>query len=164
LPKVSRAETAPPPPTEWQGSSLGTRIDHVCRLRGWSLQRYGQEAGFASGVMSRLAAHTGRTGSSPDTLRRLADAGRVNIIWLMFGEGPVEPVAAVPGTMRAHPEWPTAFAEAKRRQKGIPEEFWEAAGEAVVPLRERLDWQYIVGLVRELYSDHQRGLDDGALK
>jgi hypothetical protein len=164
LAKISRAETAPPPPTEWVGSSLGTRIDHVCRLRGWSLQRYGQEAGFASGFMSRLADHTELTGSSPATLRRLATAARVNIMWLMFGEGPVEPVAAVPGTMRAHPDWPTAFAEAKRRQKGIPEEFWEAAGDAVVPLRERLDWQLIVGLVRELYSDHQRGLDEAVEK
>jgi hypothetical protein len=88
----------------------------------------------------------------------LAEAAKVNVLWLMFGEGPVEPVEAVPGTLRAHPDWPTALAEAQRWQKGIPEEFWELAGDSTVPAPERLDWQLIVGLVRELYSAHQRSL------
>jgi hypothetical protein len=118
--------------------------------------KLGEEAGFDSGVMSRLAARTATVAGAPDTLARLAKAAGVNVLWLMLGEGPVEPLPAAPGTLRAHPDWPTALAEAKRWQRGFPEEFWEMAGDCAFPAPPHLDWQLIVGLVRELYSSHQR--------
>ena len=40
---------------DWTATSLGERVEHVCKLRGWSLNKLGEEAGLASGVMSRLA-------------------------------------------------------------------------------------------------------------
>jgi hypothetical protein len=122
------------------------------------LKKLGEEAGFDSGVMSRLAARTATVAGAPDTLARLARAAGVNILWLMLGEGPVEPVAAMPGTLRAHRDWPVALAEAKRLQRGIPEEFWEMAGDSAFVAPPHLDWQLIVGLVRELYNAHQRWL------
>jgi hypothetical protein len=93
---------------------------------------------------------------APETLKRVAEAARVNVLWLMVGEGPVEPLAAAPGSLRSHPDWPTALAEAKKWQKGIPDDFWELAGDAVFPMPARLDWQLVVGLVREFYSAYQR--------
>jgi transcriptional regulator with XRE-family HTH domain len=145
--------------TDWSTSSLGERIEHVCALRGWSLNRFGEEAGFASGVMSRLARRTAPRAGAPDTLARLADAAGVNVLWLMLGRGPIERERR--GTLRAHPDWPTAFAEAKKRQRGIPEEFWDLVGEFPAQHRQ-LDWQLIVGLVREVFSAHQRYEEDEA--
>lgn len=138
--------------TDWANSSLGERIEHICSIRGWSRTKLGEEAGIASGPMSRLSRREETTAGSPDTLIRLADAGSVNLAWLMAGRGAVE--RARHGTLRAHADWPTALAEAKKRQRGIPEEFWEMAGD--YPALPQIDWQYIVGLVRELYSVHQR--------
>ena len=158
--KQSRAETARPAPSDWTRSSLGERVDHVCRLRGWSLKKLGEEAGFDSGVMSRLAARTATIAGAPDTLARLAKAARVNVLWLMLGEGPVEPVEHATGTLGSHPDWSAAVAEAKKWQRGIPDEFWDLAAETVFPVPPRLDWQLVVGLVRELYSSHQRWLQE----
>jgi hypothetical protein len=107
-------------------------------------------------VISRLAGHQATIAAAPETLKRVAEAARVNVLWLMLGEGPVEPLAAAPGSLRAHPDWPAALAEAKKWQKGIPEDFWELAGDAVFPMPARLDWQLVVGLVREFYSAYQR--------
>jgi transcriptional regulator with XRE-family HTH domain len=139
--------------TDWSNSSLGERIEHVCALRGWSLNKLGEEAGIASGVMSRLARRTASRAGAPDTLARLADAANINPLWLMLGRGPIERDRR--GTLRAHPDWPAALADAKKRQRGIPEEFWDMVGEYPAQHR-RIDWQLIVGLVRESYSAHQR--------
>lgn len=143
---------------DWTGSSLGERIDHICQLRGWSLNKLGEEAGIASGPMSRLSRRTEVVAASPDTLARIADAAGVSVLWLMLGRGPVETTPTRRGMLRTHPDWPTALADAKKRQRGIPDEFWNMAGEAVLNVTN-LDWQLIVGLVRELYSAHQRGLE-----
>jgi transcriptional regulator with XRE-family HTH domain len=141
-------------------STLGQRIDHICVLRGWSLKKLGEETGFDSGVMSRLAARKAHVAGAPETLGRVAKAARVNVAWLMLGEGPVEQVEHTLGALRKHPGWERALAEAKRWQRGIPDEYWELAGDAAFPAPPRLDWQLIVGLVRELYSAHQRWLEE----
>lgn len=147
---------------DWGQTSLGERIEHICALRGWSLNKLGEEAGIASGPMSRLSRHTEVMGSSPDTLSRIADAASVSVLWLMLGRGPVETVPMQPGMLRAHPDWPAALAEAKKRQRGIPDDFWNLAGASVVQIVSRLDWQLIVGLVREIYSAYQRELETEA--
>jgi len=141
---------------DWTKTSLGERVEHVCGLRGWSLNKLGEEAGLASGVMSRLARREATVAGAPDTLARVADAGGVNVLWLMLGRGPIERVEVRAGALRAHPGWPAALAEAKKWQRGIPDEFWELAGDAAFPAPPTLDWQLVVGLVRELYSAHQR--------
>jgi transcriptional regulator with XRE-family HTH domain len=150
------------PPKDWTTTSLGERVEHVCKLRGWSLNKLGEEAGLASGVMSRLARREATTAGAPDTLARVADAGGVNVLWLMLGRGPVERIEHQVGQLRGHPDWATAVAEAKKWQRGIPDEFWELAGDAAFPAPPRLDWQLIVGLVRELYSAHQRYQEESA--
>ena len=147
------------PPTskrDWSNSSLGERVAYVCELRGWSLNKLGEEAGIASGPMSRLSRRTEVTAGSPDTLKRIADAGVVSVMWLMFGRGPVETGSHHPKALRKHPDWSTALDEARKRQRGIPDDFWILAGDAVLNV-EHVDWQLIVGLVREMYSAHQRG-------
>jgi len=149
-----------PLPEDWTTTSLGERVEHVCRLRGWSLNKLGEEAGLASGVMSRLARRSASVAGAPDTLARVADAAGVNVLWLMLGRGPVERVEHSTGALRAHPDWPTALAEAKKWQRGIPDDFWELAGDTSFPAPPRLDWQLLVGLVRELYSSHQRALEE----
>jgi transcriptional regulator with XRE-family HTH domain len=158
----SRARTAGPAPKDWKQSSLGQRVDHICVLRGWSLKKLGEEAGYDSGVMSRLAARTAATAGAPETLGRVAKAAKVNVLWLMLGEGPVEQVEHSVGMLRMHPDWTKTVAEAKEWQSGIPDEFWELAGDTAFPAPPRLDWQLIVGLVRELYSAHQRWLRESA--
>ena len=144
---------------DWTGSSLGERIEHICNLRGWSLNKLGEEAGIASGPMSRLSRRTEVTAASPDTILRIADAAGVSALWLMIGRGPVEGEAQHSGALRTHPDWSTALAEAKKRQRGIPDEFWKLAGESVLHVAN-IDWQLIVGLVREIYSAHQRGIEE----
>ena len=144
---------------DWTGSSLGERIEHICHLRGWSLNRLGEEAGIASGPMSRLSRRTEVTAATPDTILRIADAAGVSALWLMIGRGSVEGEAQRRGALRTHPDWPTALAEAKKRQRGIPDEFWNLAGESVLHVAH-IDWQLIVGLVREIYSAHQRGIEE----
>ena len=160
MPKQSRAQTARPAPSDWRRSSLGHRVDHICSLRGWSLKKFGEEAGFDSGVMSRLSGRTATIAGAPDTLARLAKAAGVNVLWLMLGEGPIEAVEHTTGTLRSHPDWSAAVTEAKKWQRGIPDEFWELAGDTVFPTPPRLDWQLVVGLVRELFSAHQRWLQE----
>ena len=147
-------------PVDWTATSLGERVEHVCKLRGWSLNKLGEEAGLASGVMSRLARREASVAGAPDTLAKVADAAGVNVLWLMLGRGPVEPVPHQTGRLRDHPGFPAALAEAKRWQRGIPDEFWQLAGETVFPAPPRLDWQLLVGIVRELYSAHQRWLEE----
>jgi transcriptional regulator with XRE-family HTH domain len=156
----SRALTARPAPEDWTTSSLGERIEHICWLRKLSQNKLGEIAGVDSGVISRLVQQRGVTGGSPMTLARVAKAAQVNLAWLIVGEGPVEPIEHRPGPLCAQPEWPEALAEAKKRQRGIPDEFWELAAEVPLPLTRKLDWQIIVGLVRELYSHHQRHLPE----
>ncbi len=144
----------------WTETSLGERVEYICALRGWSLNKLGEAAGLASGVMSRLARRDKNTAGAPDTLMRVADAAHVSVLWLMLGRGPIEVVEPGEGTLRGHPDWPAVLAEAKKWQRGIPDEFWERAGDASVPGSPRLDWQLVVGLVRELYSAHQRALEE----
>lgn len=151
-----------PEAKDWTKTSLGERVEHICQLRGWSLNKLGEEAGLASGVMSRLARREATVAGAPDTLAKVADAGGVNVLWLMLGRGPVERVEHRPGLLRTHPGWPAALAEAKKWQRGIPDEFWELAGDTAFPAPPRLDWQLIVGLVRELYSAHQRWQEESA--
>lgn len=146
---------------DWTTSTLGERIHHVCELRGWTLNKLGEEAGIASGPMSKLSRHPEVTGATPETLARIADASGVSVLWLMLGRGPVETGPQHPKVLRTHPEWRTALAEAKKRQRGIPDEFWNMAGEAVLNV-QHVDWQLIVGLVREMYSAHQRWVEDDA--
>jgi hypothetical protein len=67
----------------------------------------------------------------------------------------------VTGALRAHPDWSAAVAEAKKCQHGVPDEFWELAGDTAFPAPPHLDWQLVVGLVRELFSAHQRWLQEG---
>jgi transcriptional regulator with XRE-family HTH domain len=143
---------------DWATSSLGERITHICELRGWSLNKLGDEAGIASGPMSRLSRRTEVVAAAPDTLARIADAAGVSALWLMLGRGPVEVGSRHPHALRAHPDWRTALAEARKRQRGIPEEYWELAGDAVLDV-EQVDWQLIVGLVREMYSAKQRAIE-----
>ena len=143
-------------PVDWTKTSLGERVEHVCALRGWSLNKLGEEAGLATGVMSRLARRSAITAGAPDTLARVADAAGVNVLWLMLGRGPIERVETRTGALRTHPGWPAALAEAQKWQRGIPDDFWELAGETAFAAPPQLDWQLIVGLVRELYSAHQR--------
>jgi len=143
----------------WTETSLGERVEYVCALRGWSLNKLGETAGLASGVMSRLARRDKNTAGAPDTLMRVADAAHVSVLWLMLGRGPIEAVEPGEGTLRNHPDWPAVLAEAKKWQRGIPDEFWERAGDASFPAAP-LDWQLVVGIVRELYSAHQRALEE----
>jgi transcriptional regulator with XRE-family HTH domain len=156
----SRALTARAAPADWTSSSLGERMEHVCRLRKLSQNKLGELSGVDTGVISRLVQQRGVTGGSPMTLARVAKAAQVNLTWLVVGEGPVEPLEHSTGALGAQPEWPEALAEAKKRQRGIPEEFWALAAEVPLPLTRKLDWQIIVGLVRELYSHHQRHLQE----
>jgi transcriptional regulator with XRE-family HTH domain len=158
----ARTRNARPEPEDWTTTSLGQRVEHVCKLRGWSLNKLGEEAGLASGVMSRLARRSASRAGAPDTLARVADAGGVNVLWLMLGRGPVERVAQSSGALRSHPDWPGALAEAKKWQRGIPDDYWELAGDSTFPAPPRLDWQLVVGIVRELYSAHQRALEQAA--
>jgi hypothetical protein len=109
---------------------------------------------MASGPISRLSRRTEHIAASPETLIRIAEAAGVQPMWLIAGQGPIERVAR--GSLRAHPDWPGALAEAKRRQLGIPEEYWTLAGDVVMQV-PHVDWQLVVGLVRELYSAAQRG-------
>jgi transcriptional regulator with XRE-family HTH domain len=74
---------------DWTSSSLGERVAYICELRGWSLNKLGEEAGIASGPMSRLSRRTEVVAASPETLVRIADAAGVSVLWLMFGRGPV---------------------------------------------------------------------------
>ncbi len=110
--------------------------------------------------MSRLARREATVAGAPDTLARVADAGGVNVVWLMLGRGPIERVEHATGALRSHPGWPAALADAQKRQRGIPDEFWALAGETVFPAPPHLDWQLVVGIVRELYSAHQRWLEE----
>ena len=144
---------------DWTKSSFGERIDYICALKGWTLTKLGEEAGIASGPMSRLHNKTATIAeATPESLVKLAEAGGVSILWLMLGRGPVHSVPDQPGMLRLHPDWPKALAEAKKNQRGIPNEFWNMAGDSVIHL-PRLDWQLIVGLVREFYWAWQRGPD-----
>ncbi len=154
-----RSRSAPPSPRDWTTSSLGERVEHVCALRGWSLNKLGEEASLASGVVSRLARREATVAGAPDTLARVADAAGVNVLWLMLGRGPVERIEHATGALRSHPGWPAALAEAQKWQRGIPDEFWALAGETVFPAPPPHDWQLVVGIVRELYSAHQRWLE-----
>ena len=142
---------------DWTTSSLGERIEYICQLRGWSLNKLGDEAGIASGPMSKLSRREETVAASPETLARIADAAAVSVLWLMLGRGPVENTPTRRGMLRTHPDWPTALEEARKRQRGIPDEFWNMAGEVVINVP--LDWQLIVGLVREFYSAAQRWVD-----
>jgi hypothetical protein len=108
--------------------------------------------------MSRLSRRSEQTAASPDTLVRIADAAGVNAMWLIFGRGPVGGDDKSGRALRFHPDWPKTLQEAQKRQRGIPDEFWELAGNVAIP-RTTLDWQLIVGLVREIYSAHQRALE-----
>lgn len=148
--------------TDWSGSSLGERIAHACKLRGWSLNKLGEVAGIASGPVSRLSRRQETTAGSPETLIKLADAAGVNAEWMIYGRGPIERHQGrdvVP--LRLRPEWPSVLADAKRRQGGIPEEFWQLAGDAAlyVPL---FDWLFLSALARELYSAHLRAFESTA--
>jgi len=144
---------------DWTSSSLGERVEHVCALRGWSLNHLGEEAGLASGVVSRLARRSATVAGAPDTLARVADAAGVNIVWLMLGRGPIErDERGRPIKMR--PELQTALEEAQKRQRGLPDEFWSMATEAV---RDApwVDWQLLVGVAREMYWAYQRLAEQG---
>jgi len=143
-------------PVDWTNTSLGERVEYVCALRGWSLNKLGEEAGLGTGVMSRLARRSAITAGAPDTLARVADAAGVNVLWLMLGRGPIERIETRTGALRTLPGWAAALAEAQKWQRGIPDEFWELAGETVFAAPPQLDWQLLVGLVRELFSAHQR--------
>ena len=77
--------------------------------------------------MSKLSRRTEHVAASPDTLARIADASGVSVLWLMLARGPVENTPTRRGMLRTHPDWPTALAEAKKRQRGIPEDFWRIA-------------------------------------
>ena len=105
--------------------------------------------------MSKLSRRTEVVAAKPEVLMRLADAGGVSALWLMVGRGPVHAVPASHGMLRTHPQWAEVLAEAKKRQRGIPNEFWNMAGDSVLQ-SPHLDWQFLIGLVRELYSIHQR--------
>jgi transcriptional regulator with XRE-family HTH domain len=156
----SRADTARPAPSNWADSSFGDRVEHICRLRRWSIHRLAAETGVDSGVISRYAGRTEKTGGTPAVLQKIVEAANVNVAWLMFGQGPVERVPHALGELRTLPGWEAALADAQKRQRGIPDEFWLLAGQTVFPAPPRLDWQLIVGLVREMYSAHQRWNDE----
>jgi transcriptional regulator with XRE-family HTH domain len=149
-------------PVDWTKTSLGERVEYICKLRDWSMNQLGEAAGLATGVTSRLSRRTSFTAGSPETLARVADAARVNIPWLMLGRGPVERVEHSTAALRNHPDWKVKLAEAKKWQRGIPDEFWELAGDVVFPTPPQLDWQLIVGMVRELFSAHQRWQEEAA--
>jgi hypothetical protein len=76
----SRRRELRPAPADWTRSSLGERIDHICRLRGWSQNRLGQQSGYASGVISRLADREATIAGAPETLARVAKAAEVNVV------------------------------------------------------------------------------------
>jgi hypothetical protein len=107
-------------------------------------------------VITRLAQKEATIAGAPDTLARVAKAAGVHLEWLLLGEGPIEVVPHTTATLRSHPEWDAVVKEAKEWQIGIPDEFWDLAGDTVFPTPVELDWQLVVGLVRELYSAHQR--------
>ena len=48
-------------PVDWTATSPGERVEHVCQLRGWSLNKLGEEAGLASGAAGMGWAARGRT-------------------------------------------------------------------------------------------------------
>jgi transcriptional regulator with XRE-family HTH domain len=138
-------------PADWTTSTLGERFDHICRLRGLSLTQLAELSGHAAGVISRLASSKERVAGSIDVLGNVALAARVRTDWLMFGRGPIEEL-----TLRARPNWNEVLFEARERQRGIPDEIWEQASEMSLPPGRELDWQLLVGLVRELYWAQQR--------
>jgi transcriptional regulator with XRE-family HTH domain len=165
--RPSRAETAAarPVPADWTTSTLGQRFDHICRLRGWSLTQLAELSGHAAGVISRLASSKERVAGAVDTLGNVAIAAGVRTDWLMFGRGPIEErpgdgrlLHGIPEelTLRGRPNWNEVLFEAQERQRGIPDDIWEQAAEMALPPERTLDWQLLVGLVRELYWAQQR--------
>jgi transcriptional regulator with XRE-family HTH domain len=146
--------------SDWSTSSLGERIAHVIALRNWNVNKLGEVAGLSQGLISRLARRPEHTAGTPETLARIADAAKVNVLWLMLGRGPIERIEPRTNALRDHADWPAALAEAKKWQRGIPEDFWQLAGDSVIPTPPRLTWQLVVGITRELYSAHQLWLEE----
>jgi transcriptional regulator with XRE-family HTH domain len=144
-------------PVDWTSSSLGERIKYTCQLRGISLNELGEAAGMSSGPLSRYSRNAERIAGSPEHLAKVAEAGRVSVLWLIFGRGPVEvdPIVAQPWASR--PEWPEVLDKALRRQV-IPDEFWALAGRSVIAVR-RLDWELVAAVAWDLYAAHLRSID-----
>jgi len=72
---------------DWTAVTLGDRIKALAAHHGVSLNKLGEKAGIKSGPMSRLAAKKAVVASSPETLRKLAEAWSVSFAWLAFGYG-----------------------------------------------------------------------------
>jgi len=64
------------------------RIQMVLDLRGWSLNKLGDQAGIGSGPMSRLR-QRGPADATVATLAKVADAAGVELRWLALGAGPM---------------------------------------------------------------------------
>lgn len=75
---------------DWEESSLGERLKHALKLRGWSVNHLGKVTGLTGGPVSRLSRRTERTAGSPDGLIKIADALKVELRWLADGRGPIE--------------------------------------------------------------------------
>lgn len=77
---------------DWSTSTLRERLTEILRLRGLSSNALARAAGIDQGTMSRLGRKTLQ--GEPETLRRVANAGRVSFEWLATGVGlPEAPTA-----------------------------------------------------------------------
>jgi len=145
-----------PVPADWTRASLGERVDHICRIRGCSLNELAQRSGHDPAVLSKLSRNAETVAGKPLTLDSVAEAAGVNVEWLTYGRGPIEGK----GMLREQPDWEAVLAQAQNAQRGIPDEVWRIVGDTVFPSPRPLDWQLLVGMVRELFWAHKRYLEE----
>lgn len=69
-------------------ATIPERIRSARLLRGFSTRAFAREARTQQGNVWQWEA--GKTVPRPETLLRIAETLRVNMLWLTFGEGPME--------------------------------------------------------------------------
>jgi hypothetical protein len=124
----------------WETSSLGERIMHICALRKMNPGELGRRAGVENGPIYRFANRQDRMAGSPESMVKIADAGDVSLEWLICGRGPVERVA--PPLVRQNAGWPAAIEEARRRYATVPERYFDEVGDALDTGRP-VDWTFV---------------------
>ena len=69
--------------------TVNERIRAARYLRGMSQKGFAEQMGTAQGVVCRW--ESGKSEPLPATLLAIAKALNVNMLWLTFGQGPMEP-------------------------------------------------------------------------
>lgn len=114
--------------------SLADRIRSLPRALGITQAALAERAGMGP---SQLSALLRRLESRPlavelETVARIADAGGVSVLWLLFGEAvPVGSGASPP--LRQHAEFPWQVAVLRRRGYQVPDSLLAWLGDVVLP-------------------------------